>query len=412
MGKPTGFLEYPRVRRSATGRSTSGSATGTRSTCRCRRATLRSRPPAAWTAASRSATASAARWGTASPSSTTWSTAAAGARPPRTCTRPTTSRRSPAACAPPRARPPARWPSTTEPVTIKHIEYQIAERAFQEGWVRPLPARGRRPASGWPSSAPGRPGWPPPSSWPARATGGRLREGRPHRRPAALRHPRLQAGEARPRPPPGADGRRGRRSSSPASASARTSPPATCGRCSTRSAWHGRRPAAAARRCPGRDLEGVHFAMDFLPQQNRRVAGDPIPVRGQVPFAAERPGGCFAQMGPVPHRYRAAIHAQGKHVVGHRRRRHGQRLRGHVDPPGGRLRDQLEILPKPPEGRNPETPWPTWPKIMRTSSSHEEGCERRWSVADQGADPGTQRPRGRAARLSRSTGSAAPRAGR
>jgi glutamate synthase (NADPH/NADH) small chain len=40
----------------------------------------------------------------------------------------------------------------------------------------------------------------------------------------------------------------------------------------------------------------------------------------------------------------------------------------------------LEILPRPPEGSNPETPWPTWPKIMRTSSSQEEGCQRRWSV--------------------------------
>ena len=72
----------------------------------------------------------------------------------------------PGACA----RPPARWPSTTRRCNIKHIEYQIAERAFAEGWVRAACGPRSRPASKWPSSAPGRPGWPPPSSWPARAT--------------------------------------------------------------------------------------------------------------------------------------------------------------------------------------------------------------------------------------------------
>ena len=97
-----------------------------------------------------------------------------------------------------------------EPVTIRHIEYQIAERAFQEGWVRPIRPRkraagdvavdrlrtgrtGRRPAIG-----------------PRRPSGRALREGRSHGRAAALRHPRFQAGKARHRPPLGADGRRGR----------------------------------------------------------------------------------------------------------------------------------------------------------------------------------------------------------
>jgi glutamate synthase (NADPH/NADH) small chain len=57
---------------------------------------------------------------------------------------------------------------------------------------------------------------------------------------------------------------------------------------------------------------------------------------------------------------------------------------------------QLEILPKPPEGRNPETPWPFWPKIMRSSSSHEEGCQRRWSVLTKALTPG---PSGRVGEL-------------
>jgi glutamate synthase (NADPH/NADH) small chain len=47
---------------------------------------------------------------------------------------------------------------------------------------------------------------------------------------------------------------------------------------------------------------------------------------------------------------------------------------------GARSVTQLEILPRPPEGKNPQTPWPQWPLILRTSSSHEEGCRRRWSV--------------------------------
>ena len=113
---------------------------------------------------------------------------------------------------------------------------------------------------------------------------------------------------------------------------------------------HGRRPAAAAERA-GADLRGVHLAMDFLSQQNRRVAGD------------DR----------VPRDGRAASR-QGQARDRGRRRRHGQRLRGHVDPPGAVSVTQLEILPRPPEGNNAETPWPNGRKIMRTSSSQEEGC--------------------------------------
>ena len=87
-----------------------------------------------------------------------------------TCTRPTTSPRSPAGSAPPRARPPARWPSTTEPVTIKHIEYQIAERAFAEGWVGPLRPEARSRQARGRDRLRARPDWPPPSSSPAPAT--------------------------------------------------------------------------------------------------------------------------------------------------------------------------------------------------------------------------------------------------
>ncbi len=107
---------------------------------------------------------------------------------------------------------------------------------------------------------------------------------------------------------------------------------------------------------PGAGLDNVHFAMDFLAQQNRRVAGDPLPPR------TER------------------ILAQDKHVVVIGGGDTGSDCVGTALRQGARQVHQLEILPKPPDGKNPETPWPMWPQILRTSSSHEEGCQRRWSV--------------------------------
>jgi glutamate synthase (NADPH/NADH) small chain len=108
-------------------------------------------------------------------------------------------------------------------------------------------------------------------------------------------------------------------------------------------------------RIPGIDLKGVHFAMDFLPQQNRRVAGDAV-------------------------RAADAITAKGKHVVVIGGGDTGSDCVGTSIRQGALSVTQLEILPQPPESRAPETPWPFWPKMMRTSSSQEEGCERRWSV--------------------------------
>jgi glutamate synthase (NADPH/NADH) small chain len=104
---------------------------------------------------------------------------------------------------------------------------------------------------------------------------------------------------------------------------------------------------------PGRDLDGVHFAMDFLPLQNRRVAGDP-----QV----------------------RELWASGKHVVVIGGGDTGSDCVGTSNRHGARSVTQLELLPMPgnPE-RNPV--WPNWPTRLRTSSSHEEGCERDWSVA-------------------------------
>ena len=108
---------------------------------------------------------------------------------------------------------------------------------------------------------------------------------------------------------------------------------------------------------PGRDLDGVHFAMDFLPLQNRRVAGD-------------------ADVPPLT--------AKGKHVIVIGGGDTGSDCVGTSNRQGALSVTQFELLPQPPEHENKPLVWPYWPMKMRTSSSHEEGCERDWAVADQG----------------------------
>jgi len=107
---------------------------------------------------------------------------------------------------------------------------------------------------------------------------------------------------------------------------------------------------------PGRKgAENVVFAMDYLKQQNRIVAGDPVApderISAKDKIVVVIGGG-----------------DTGSDCVGTARRQ------------GAREIHQFEILPKPPETRPPETPWPMWPQVLRTSTSHEEGCQRRWSV--------------------------------
>jgi glutamate synthase (NADPH/NADH) small chain len=109
---------------------------------------------------------------------------------------------------------------------------------------------------------------------------------------------------------------------------------------------------------PGRELAGVHFAMDFLPQQNKRVAGDPEPVAAP----------------------QGTITAKGKHVVVIGGGDTGSDCIGTSTRQGARSITQLEILPKPPDRENKSLVWPDWPLKLRTSSSHEEGCERDWAV--------------------------------
>jgi glutamate synthase (NADPH) small chain len=109
---------------------------------------------------------------------------------------------------------------------------------------------------------------------------------------------------------------------------------------------------------PGRELAGIHYAMDFLPQQNKRNAGD------DEPKAA--PGG--------------TISAAGKHVVVIGGGDTGSDCIGTSTRQGAASITQLEILPKPPDHENKALTWPDWPLKLRTSSSQEEGCERDWAV--------------------------------
>ncbi|MDA0240451.1 MAG: glutamate synthase subunit beta, partial [Proteobacteria bacterium] len=106
---------------------------------------------------------------------------------------------------------------------------------------------------------------------------------------------------------------------------------------------------------PGRDLDGVHFAMDFLTQQNRRVSGEQIINNRE-------------------------ISASGKHVVVIGGGDTGSDCVGTSFRQGALSVTQLEIMPKPPEHENKDLTWPLWPLKLRTSSSHLEGAERDWAV--------------------------------
>ena len=110
---------------------------------------------------------------------------------------------------------------------------------------------------------------------------------------------------------------------------------------------------------PGRDLDGVHFAMDFLPQQNRRVSYEPIGTN-------------------------EPILAGGKHVVVIGGGDTGSDCIGTSIRQGALSVHQLEIMPQPPEKENKALSWPNWPLKLRTSSSHEEGAERDFAVMTTG----------------------------
>jgi glutamate synthase (NADPH/NADH) small chain len=105
---------------------------------------------------------------------------------------------------------------------------------------------------------------------------------------------------------------------------------------------------------PGRELNGIHFAMDFLPQSNKVCEGDQVPDQ---------------------------ILAAGKHVVIIGGGDTGADCLGTSHRQKAAHISQFELLPKPPDDRAPQTPWPLWPMQLRVESSHEEGGLRDWSVS-------------------------------
>jgi NAD(P)H-dependent glutamate synthase small subunit len=244
-----------------------------------------------------------------------------------------------------------------EPVTIKHIEFQIAERGFSEGWIQPLPPRkktGRRvavvgsgPAGLAAAQQLARAGHEVTVFEKDDRVGGLLRYGIPDfklekrildRRLAQMAAEGItfQTGvEA------GAD------------VSAKYLRRMFDAICLTMGAGVPRDLSV-----PGRGYENVVPALDFLTQQNRINAGDALDPESRI-SARDR---VVIVVGGGD---------TGSDCVGTARRQ------------GAREIHQLEILPRPPGARPADTPWPLWPRVLRTSSSHEEGCQRRWSVLTQ-----------------------------
>lgn len=241
-----------------------------------------------------------------------------------------------------------------QPVLIRHIEYQIVERGFEEGWIVPLAPKvstgkrvaviGSGPAGLAAAQQLARAGHRVTIFEKDEKPGGLLRYGIPDfklekqildRRISQMQQEgvEFQTGVA---------------------AGVDLSASYLCKRynaiCLTMGAGQAR-----DLNITGRGYENILFAMDFLRQQNRVNSGE-------LDESANR------------------LSAHGKNVVVIGGGDTGSDCVGTSRRQGARSITQLEILPKPPAVRPPDTPWPMWPRMMRTSSSHEEGCERHWSV--------------------------------
>ena len=241
-----------------------------------------------------------------------------------------------------------------EPVLIRHIEFQIVERGFEEGCIRPLPARrktgkrvaivGSGPAGLAAAQQLARAGHDVVVFEKNEQVGGLLRYGIPdfklEKRIIDRRVDQLES--------EGVKFQTGVEVGEDISVRyVRKMFDAVC------LAMGAGQPRDLD--VPGRDLDNILFAMDYLSAQNKKCSGDPANQSNAV-TAGDK---VVVVIGGGD---------TGSDCVGTARRQGAERIH------------QLEILPKPPETRPPDTPWPMWPRIMRTSSSHEEGCERRWSV--------------------------------
>ena len=241
-----------------------------------------------------------------------------------------------------------------EPVLIRHIEYQIVERGFSEGWIRPLPARhktgkkvaviGSGPAGLAVAQQLARAGHDVVVFEKDEKAGGMLRYGiadfKLEKKILERRLNQLAAEgvQFQTGVDVGED------------ISARYMQKMFDCICLAMGAAQPRDLAVT-----GRGYENILFAMDYLRTQNKLCSKEPLDEPKLI-TAKDR---IVVVIGGGD---------TGSDCVGTARRQ------------GARKIYQLEILPEPPDSRPPDTPWPMWPRIMRTSSSHEEGCERRWGV--------------------------------
>ena len=241
-----------------------------------------------------------------------------------------------------------------EPVLIRHIEFQIVERGFAEGWIRPLPAphkTGRRvavvgsgPAGLAAAQQLARAGHSVAVFEKDDRLGGMLRYGIPdfklekHIIDRRIKQLVAEGVELQIGVEIGVD---------ISVHYLRKMFDCIC------LAMGARQPRDLA--VSGRGYDNIIFAMDYLTAQNKLNAGEPL--NGSRVITAKDKTVVVIGGGDT-----------GSDCVGTARRQGASKIY------------QFEILPEPPETRPPDTPWPIWPRIMRTSSSHEEGCERRWSV--------------------------------
>ncbi len=262
-----------------------------------------------------------------------------------------------------------------DPVTIKQIELEIIDKAFEEGWVKPVPPHcayrqdGRR--GGFRSGRTGRRA----ATHPRRPQRDRLRARRPDRRAAALRHPRVQDGEAR-HSTAGWTQMEAEGTQFRAGVNVGVDITAEQLRADFDAVvLAGGATAARDLPIPGRELDGIHQAMEFLPWANRVQEGDDVlDADGQPPITAKGKKVVIIGGGDTGADCLGTAHRQGAASV-----------------------HQFEIMPRPPETRAASTPWPTYPLMYRVSSAHEEGGERVFSVNTEeflGDDGQGDRPQG------------------